>query len=53
MSKEGQKTKLCAFCGAKNNLSRVRVLAKALNHSEARQVISKLKVYEVKAKTKP
>lgn len=51
ISKEGQKTKLCAFCGAKNNLSKVEVLAKALDRFKARQTILKLKVYEAKTKS--
>ncbi|RLG90961.1 MAG: DUF1922 domain-containing protein [Candidatus Hecatellales archaeon] len=50
LSKDKQKTKVCVFCGAKNDLSRVRILAKGLNRFEARQTISRLKVYEAKPK---
>ncbi|MGP3666897.1 MAG: DUF1922 domain-containing protein [Candidatus Bathyarchaeota archaeon] len=41
MAKAGQKSKYCVFCGLRNNLAKVRVLALASTLDEAKK---KLKV---------
>ena len=52
MAKDEQKTKICAFCGTKNKLLKVKILAKASSIKEAKQTILNLKVHESGLKKK-
>lgn len=51
MAKENQKIKTCVFCGKKNKLFKVKVLAKAQNQFEAKKTISKLKILDAKSRS--
>ncbi|WP_309493087.1 DUF1922 domain-containing protein [Candidatus Hecatella orcuttiae] len=42
--REGQKIKVCPFCGAKTKLAGVRCLGRASSPREAKELISRLKL---------
>jgi len=46
MAKVGQKNKRCVFCGLKNNLTKVKILALASTIDEAKEKIKSLKFSE-------
>ncbi|MCX8176316.1 MAG: DUF1922 domain-containing protein [Candidatus Bathyarchaeota archaeon] len=46
MVKAGQKSKHCVFCGLRNNLAKVRILALASTLNEAKEKIKSLKSSE-------
>ncbi|MEM3737679.1 MAG: DUF1922 domain-containing protein [Candidatus Bathyarchaeia archaeon] len=43
LGRECQKTRLCGYCGKRNNLSESRVEAEAPTHREALRVLAKLR----------
>lgn len=52
VSKEGQKTKVCPFCGAKTRLAEVKQLGKISSPREAKELVSRLKIQNFYLKRK-
>jgi len=48
LAKAGQKTKACTYCGARLNLSHVKILSRARTAKEASEIIKALKREQVK-----